>query len=201
MKGKTGFCQGFILARTMGTYSTIGEEELIKRLNKSDEAAFTEIYNQYWERLLAIGYYHTQNTQAAEDVVHEVMMSLWMRRNSLQIQSLNAYLATAVKFAVFKSIIREKKLQKIFDETKEREAFVDMEQALDAKFLEDYLKCAVEQLPEKSKLVFNYSRNEELSVKAIAKKMDLSPKAVEYHITKALKMLKERFNKIKAFFV
>ncbi|HET7898858.1 MAG TPA: RNA polymerase sigma-70 factor, partial [Flavisolibacter sp.] len=182
------------------TYSTIGEEELIKRMNRGDEAAFTEIYNRYWERLLAIGYYHTQNTQAAEDVVHEVMMSLWMRRNSLQIQSLNAYLATAVKFAVFKSIAREKKLQRILEEKGEGQAFFDIEQQLDARFLEDYLKGAVEQLPEKSKLVFNYSRHEELSVKAIADQMDLSPKAVEYHITKALKMLRKRFNKIKAFF-
>lgn len=184
----------------MEKYSNVGESELLKRLAKSDEQAFTEIYNRYWERLLAVAYYHTQNTQAAEDVVHEVMMSLWMRRSSLQIQSLNAYLATAVKFAVFKNIAREKKLQKFF-EKEEREGFVDIEQALDAKFLEDYLKGAVEHLPEKSKLVFNYSRNEELTVKAIADKLDLSPKAVEYHITRALKILREHFNKIKAFFI
>ena len=100
----------------MRDYSLASEAELVRRLQSSDEQAFTEIYNRYWERLLAIGYYHTQNRQAAEDVAHEVMMSLWMRREELQIQSLTAYLGTAVKFAVFKSIAREKKLQNILEE-------------------------------------------------------------------------------------
>lgn len=189
------------LSRSMRDYSLTSEAELVSRLQSGDEGAFTEIYNRYWERLLAIGYYHTQNKQAAEDVVHEIMMSLWMRRNQLQIQSLNAYLGTAVKFAVFKSIVREKKLQHLLQEKEQAEFFTNIEQELDARFLEDYLKGVVEQLPEKSRLVFHYSRNEELSVKAIARKLDLSPKAVEYHITKALKTLRESFKKIKSVFV
>ena len=134
-------------------------------------------------------------------MVHEVMLSLWVRRNSLQIQSLNAYLGTAVKFAIFKSIARQKKLKKILEEKGHPDSIADIEQGLDAKFLEEYLKGVVEQLPEKTKLVFNYSRNEELSVKAIANKLDLSPKAVEYHITRSFKLIRERFKKIKAFFL
>ncbi len=185
----------------MRDYSSASEAELVSRLQSGDAQAFTEIYNRYWERLLAIGYFHKKNRQAAEDVVHEVMMSLWVRRNQLQIQSLNAYLGTAVKFAVFKSIVREKKLQNILEEKVHTESFTNIEEQLDARFLEDYLKGVVEQLPEKARIVFHYSRNEELSVKAIAKKLDLSPKAVEYHITKALKALRESFEKIKSFFV
>ena len=178
----------------MREYFLASEGELINWLKSSDEKAFTEIYNRYWERLLAIGYYHTQNKQAAEDVVHEVMMSLWMRKDQLQIQSLNAYLGTAVKFAVFKSIVREKRRHQILEEKEHTEA-------LDAKFLEAYLKGVVEQLPEKARMVFHYSRNEQLSVRAIAHKLDLSPKAVEYHITKALKNLRDSIQKIKSFFV
>jgi RNA polymerase sigma-19 factor, ECF subfamily len=184
----------------MRDYSLASEDQLVNRLQSGDEQAFTEIYNRYWERLLAIGYYHTQNKQTAEDVVHEVMVSLWLRKDHLQIQSLNAYLGVAVKFAVFKSIVREKKLQNILAEKENKEHITEIEQDLDAKFLEEYLKGVVEQLPEKARLVFNYSRNEELSVKAIAHKLDLSPKAVEYHITKALKTLRESFKKIKTFF-
>lgn len=185
----------------MRDYSSASEAELISRLQCGDEQAFTEIYNRYWERLLAIGYYHTQNRQASEDVVHEVMMSLWIRKDQLQIQSLNAYLGTAVKFAVFKSIVREKKRQNILEEKEHAEPIANIEEQLDAKFFEEYLKGIVEQLPEKAKIIFHYSRNEELSVKAIAKKLDLSPKAVEYHITKALKALRESFQKIKSVFV
>lgn len=184
----------------MRDYSSISEVELVSRLQSGDERAFTEIYNRYWERLLSIGYYHTQDRQAAEDMVHEVMMSLWTRRKSLRIRSLNAYLGTAVKFAVFKSILRERTFQKILEEKPITEPIVDIGEQLDARFLEDYLHGAVERLPEKTRLVFNY-RQEELSVKAIAHKMDLSPKAVEYHITRALKILRENLKKIKSLFV
>jgi len=185
----------------MRNYSSASEAELVSRLQSSDEHAFKEIYNRYWEKLLAIGYYHTQNRQAAEDIVHEVMMSLWIRRAEVHIRSLNPYLGTAVKFAVFKSILRGKKIQRILDEKENTTSNTDIEQQLDAKFLEEYLKGVIEQLPEKAKLIFHYSRNEELSVKAIAGKLDLSPKAVEYHITKALKALREGLRKIKFFFI
>ena len=63
--------------------------------------------------------------------------------------------------------------------------------------MKEYLQGAIEELPEKARIVFRYSREEYLTVTAIADKMDLSPKAVEYHITKALKILREIVKKIK----
>ena len=73
----------------MRNYSTLAEDELLERLVTGDENAFTEIYNRYWEKLLAVGYYYTHEKQAAEDIVHDVMMGLWSRKKNLRIQSLN----------------------------------------------------------------------------------------------------------------
>src|SRR5215203_1193326 len=163
----------------MQNYSTLTENELLQRLVSGDEKAFTEIYNRYWEKLLAVGYYHTHDKQAAEDVVHEVMMSLWSRKKELSIQSLNAYLGTAVKFSVFKAISRDRKRRELLSVKKFPGYISDTEDKLDAKFLQEYLRGATQELPEKAKLVFNFSRNEELSISDIAHKLDLSPKAVE----------------------
>ena len=55
---------------------------------------------------------------------------------------------------------------------------------------------AMKKLPEKSVEVFKLSRFENQSVKEIARQLNLSEKAVEYHITKSLKVLKEH---LKAF--
>lgn len=174
---------------------------MVNRLRSGDEQAFTEIYNRYWEKLLAIGYFHTKDKQSAEDIVHEIMISLWSRRADLEIHSLEAYLATAVKFAVFKSIARDKKRRDILAGTVNDKFIADIEDKLDARFLQEYLHGTVEQLPEKAKLVFTYSRTEELSVAEIARKMDLSPKAVEYHMTKALRALRNKLREIKCFFI
>lgn len=184
----------------MSSYTSFTEDELLKRLRSGDDLAFTEIYNRYWERLLAIGYFHLQNKQSAEDIVHEVFMSLWIRKAELEISSVPAYLATAVKFTVFKSIAREKRRREISTAGYTSLA-TNLEDKLDAKFMEDFVRGKVEQLPEKSKLVFEYSRDDELSVKEIAKKMDLTPKAVEYHLTKALRALRTSLKKIKIFFL
>ena len=185
----------------MPEHTFIPDDHLVSRLQSGDELAFTEIYNRYWEKLLAIGYYYTKDKQSAEDIVHEVMMSLWSRKMDIEITSLQAYLATAVKFAVFKAIARDKRRRDLFNEAITDKSSSDIEDKLEARFLEEYLQGAVEALPEKAKLIFTYSRADELTISEIAKKMDLTPKAVEYHMTKALRALRNSLRKIKFIFI
>jgi len=187
----------------MPVNSNLSDNELLLLLKEGREAAFTAIYNRYWERLIATGYYYIRSKEAAEEIVHDVLMGLWLRRDSLDIQSLPGYLGTAVKFSVFKAMAKNKRRRQLLGgQASGEEVHNETEQHLDARFLEEYLHGVIEQLPEKARLVFVYSRDEALSVKDIAGKMDLSPKSVEYHITKALKALKDsirKFNNIFSF--
>lgn len=185
----------------MPDYTIFSDDELLLRLRQGDESAFTEIYNRYWEKLIATGFYFTHNKQAAEDILHEVMISLWLRRNELAIESLAAYLGTAMKFSVFKSIMKEKKRRELLRGYITAADDAHAESQLEAKFIADILHKKTENLPEKAKLVFDYSRNHQLTIAEIAVKMDLSPKAVEYHMTKALRLLRETLQKIKCLFV
>lgn len=187
----------------MAIYSNLNDTDLLLLITDGREAAFTEIYNRYWERLVATGYYYTRSKEAAEEIVNDVLMGLWLRRASLVIHSLPAYLGTAVKFAVFKSMARNKRRNQVLggqlSGEAEAAAHNDTEQHLDALFMDEWLRGIVEQLPEKARLVFVYSRDEALSVKEIAGKMDLSPKSVEYHMTKALKTLRDSIRKMSIF--
>jgi RNA polymerase sigma-70 factor (ECF subfamily) len=185
----------------MHKYDSFSEQELVELLQAGDEAAFTSIYNRYWEKLIATAYFFTRNTQTAEDIVHDVMLSLWHRRDRIEIQSLQAYLTTAVKFSVFKSIARQKDNSEITDEITVSGAHESVEEKLDAKFEEEFLRGVVEQLPEKARLVFQYRREQHLSVKEVADKMEVSEKTIEYHMTRALKTIKQAFKKIKLLFV
>ena len=177
------------------------EEELLQRLRLGDKKAFTEIYDRYWEKLLAIGYYFSKDKQAAEDVVHDVLISLWERRNDVKIESLPSYLGTAVKFCVFKMIAKRKRQREIEEGLVSPVATSETEEKLDARFFEEFSRAIIENLPEKTNLVFKFSREEELPVKEIAERTKLSGKAVEYHLTKALKSLRDSFHKIKSLFV
>ncbi|MBS1605360.1 MAG: RNA polymerase sigma-70 factor [Bacteroidetes bacterium] len=187
----------------MAILSKTNDSDLLHLLKDGREDAFTEIYNRYWQQLVATGYYYTRSKEAAEEIVNDVLMGLWLRRASLEINSLPAYLGTAVKFAVFKAMARNKKRNQVLggqlSDDAATAAHNDTEQHLDALFMDEWLRGVVEQLPEKARLVFVFSREEELSIKEIAGKMDLSPKSVEYHMTKALKAIRDSIRKMTIF--
>lgn len=152
--------------------------------------AFSAIYDKYWKLLIGLAYNHTKNKYAAEEIVQEVFLSLWKRKNVLAINSLNAYLATAVKFSIFKQL-RQTKLHSELIETNYKPAGYDeLEDQINAKFLQEFIDGIVEELPTKCRQVYIYSRKEGLNNAEIAMQMNIGEKAVEAHITKALKILR-----------
>lgn len=166
------------------------EDELVAALISGSESAFTEIYEYYWLKLLALAYSHTKNKEVSEGIVQDVFISIWKRRASIEIRSLSNYFAIAVKFSVFKHRQREQRRREIESENCKVEELVYDERMIEARFLEEYFKGVVEQLPEKCKMVFNYSRVAGLTNTEIASEMNISEKTVEAHLTKAIKALR-----------
>jgi RNA polymerase sigma-70 factor (family 1) len=172
-------------------YSSYSDERLVVLLRDNDEEAFEEIYHRYWDRLLAIGYNHARNKELAEEIVQDVLLSLWNRRHEIEIDRPAAWLATAVKFSVFKSLSRENRRKDLLQHHPVDNAIVSFdEEIIQAKFLKEYVDGLVAGLPEQCRLVFVYSRDHQLSTKEIAETLHLSPKTVESHLTRALKTLR-----------
>lgn len=170
-------------------------EALLQQLKNDDTAAFVEIYQRYKRPLLAMGYNYTKSTDAAEDIVQEVFLSLWERRHQLVIESLPAYLATAIKFSVFKQLLKEKRRRTLLENHPATSPMEVNDEAIQARFLKDYLDGVVEKLPEKCRLAFKFSREQEMSVNEIASHMGISANTVASHISKALKILRSSLNK------
>lgn len=166
------------------------DDQLTELLQQGDKNAFTEIYNRYWKRLLAVAYNHTKDKAIAEEITQEVFISLWDRREVIHIKTLSNYLATAAKFAVFKQIQRQRRHREIEVSGYKHVPFTMDENAIDARFLQDYIDGIVNELPEKCRLVFKYSREAGLSIPEIAREMNIAEKTVESHLTKALKVLR-----------
>ncbi|UOE47226.1 RNA polymerase sigma-70 factor [Mucilaginibacter sp. SMC90] len=174
----------------MSKCSTYTDQELTALLQADDHDAFTEIYQRYWKKMLAVAWNHSKDTAIAKDLVHEVFLSLWERRRSVEIQSIAAFLATAVKFSVFKHYQREKHRADLARENYEFADITHDEHKLDALFLQEYIDGIVEEMPEKCKLVFRYSRDLGLKNAEIAEKIEISEKGVEANLTRALKIIR-----------
>ena len=177
----------------MDSYKKYTDIELLQLLQGGDKKAFIEIYNRYWEQLVDVGYYFTKDKQAVEEIVDDVFIRLWERPQNFQIRSLPDYLGTAVKFGIFKSLLKTKRRQTLFKNYSASILSTDEEQRIEAKFTEAYVNGIIETLPKKSRLIYKYSRQKGMSIAAIAKEMNMNQKAVEYHITKTLKLLRSLF--------
>lgn len=168
------------------------DEQLVVFLREGDTLAYEEIYRRYWYKIFTWASHQT-GVQDAEELVQEVFLSLWNRRTEVVIKRLNIYLAVAIKNQVynfFRSQLSYRKYQE-FLLFKELEESPDGSQILNFKELTIAIEKALNRLPEKSAEVFRRSRYENQPVKEIAKHLNLSEKAVEYHLTKSLKYLKD----------
>ena len=171
-------------------YKYSSDKELLDLLKAGKEKAFTEIYNRYWKRLLSIAYNLTKDKSTAQEIVQEIFTGLWIKQADLNIESLNGYLATAVRFSVFKLIYRQKRRLEIELQNCKDELSTLSEDQIDARFTQEFINRVVEQLPEKCKLVFKYSRNAGLTIPEISMELSMAEKTVEGHLTKGLKTIR-----------
>lgn len=170
----------------------LADKQLVEMLREGNLLAYEEIYQRYWYKLYAWAS-HQIGAQDAEELVQEVFLSLWNRRTEVHIKRLDLYLAVSIKnqvYSFFKSQLSYRKYQEylVF---KELDQAPDGNQILNFKELTHAIEKALSRLPEKSAEVFRRSRYENQPVKEIAKHLNLSEKAVEYHLSKSLKYLKD----------
>ncbi|SHM00485.1 RNA polymerase sigma-70 factor, ECF subfamily [Chitinophaga jiangningensis] len=168
------------------------ETTWMQRLRDNDTTAFTEIYETYRDKLLAVAYNRLCDLQAAEDVVQDVFASLWHQRHNSQIENAGAYLATAVKYKVLDRFRREQLLRQ-YQQVYQADIVVNPatpESALQYKHIMQLYQEEVNRLPEKCQLIFRYSREQGMPVKEIAAALNISHKTVENQLTKALRHLK-----------
>lgn len=175
-------------------YNKFSDEELLSRLVDGNQKAFEAIYRRYWYRLYGIAYHEIGTREEAEEIIHDVFERLWLKRNEVSIKNLSAYLVVAVKHRItnyIKSQITQRKYQEylILNEIQQSYSideivhFADLSRAVDE---------VMKKLPERTCEVFRMSRFENLPVKEIASKLNISEKGVEYHITQSLELLREQ---------
>ncbi|QRR00536.1 RNA polymerase sigma factor [Dyadobacter sandarakinus] len=169
------------------------DEQLVLQLQESSKRAFEQIYERYWYKLFSISYHQVGSREEAEELVHDIFESLWNRRAELTIRNLGAYLVIAMKYRItnfIKSQITWRRYQEYLILNKIQESYAT-DEIVQFSDLSRAVDEVMSRLPEKTSRIFQMSRFENRSVRDIAENMHLSEKAVEYHITKSLKALKD----------
>ncbi|MEH6307951.1 RNA polymerase sigma-70 factor [Olivibacter sp. CPCC 100613] len=177
-------------------YKNLSDIDLVTRLTNNDQEAFTEVYNRYWKKLLTVASNKVERFEDAEEIVQDIFVNLWNRRQELEIHtSLGNYLAVSVKYRVIKVLDKYFNKQHYINSLVSSN-FVDnsTQEWLQFNELFHQLNRYVRDLPEKCRLVFKLSRDLGYSQKQIAEELQISEKTVEAHMGKAIRVLRAKLS-------
>jgi len=165
---------------------------LTQALTQSDELAFREIYERHWYALFQAARHKLNSQEAAEEIVQEIFTTLWQKRAESSIGHLPSYLHAAVRFRVIDFLRAEYHRKHYLTIGRPPGAELDFstEEAVAANDLTAAFESSIEKLPAHTREVFRLSRTEHRTVPEIAELLNISPKTVEYHLTRALKLLR-----------
>jgi RNA polymerase sigma-70 factor (family 1) len=176
----------------MSPYDPLSEKELLALLGEGDHAAFGALYKRYWRKLLHFALQKTGDSADAENLVQDVFVALWDRRESIRLTgSLENYLVVSVKYRVIR-LLDKRRYQRLYaanilpadlldDSTQEYLEFDAMR-----KRLEELLTA----LPENAQIIYRLAKDEGLSHRQIAEELDISEKAVNASLVRSRKFLR-----------
>jgi len=161
---------------------------------------FQQLYDTWYRRSFAFAKAYVQDGMVAEDLVSESLVKLWKMMSEREIEYPQALLLTLLKNKALDHLRREATRQAVEEELAEayqRELSIRIStleacnpEDMFSKEVTEIIQHTLDSLPEQTRHIFEMSRIEGLSVKEIAARQKITPKAVEYHITKSLKALR-----------
>ena len=175
--------------------SELTDEALVMMLRSGQTSALHEIFMRYHGRLYKNVLGVLMDREMAKDIVQEIFIDLWNRRESADIQILQRYLISAVRFKALAGL-RNGRVKAHHLAMMERIQFVNQtEDAINVQELNQSLQLALAELAPRCKEVFELSRFENLTHKQIAGRLGITPKTVEVQIHKALTLLRKKLDK------
>ncbi|WP_369410833.1 RNA polymerase sigma-70 factor [Desertivirga brevis] len=160
-----------------------------------NDHAFERMFKEHYKALHAYANVMLRDEDLAEEIVQNVFLKLWERREGLNVEiSVKAYLYKMIHNACLNYFKHNKTKAKYEDYAVHSMAGESNKasQRLELKELEQKIGEALNELPQQCRVIFQMSRFEELKYKEIADQLGLSIKTVENQMGKALKIMRTK---------
>ncbi len=181
-------------------FKSLDDARLVVLLQNGNALAFKELYERYWYYTYRIAIKKTGRADIAQEMAQQLFEMLWDKRDRLHIDNFKAYLTSSLKNLAIDYIRRHileanylEKLRLHFSD-----AGTPAGHQLEYDELSDTITGLLHQLPHKTRQVFIMSRFEYYTIPEIAGQLNLSEKAIEYHLTKALSFLRKHLKEYMA---
>jgi RNA polymerase sigma-70 factor (ECF subfamily) len=172
----------------------LSDNEILTRIKKGDEKAFEALYKSFFNMLCMFSYRYVKKVEIAEEIVQDVFFHIWEKRNQFE-------LTTSFKSYLYKSVhnnsLKHLRHQKIVMAYENSTTFSGSEKVTGQNLLEEtevyqILHGVIDELPERTRDIFQLNRFKGLKYQEIADYMQISVKTVEAHMSSVLKILRNR---------
>lgn len=170
------------------------EQELLAKIAKGDERAFTELFEGYYGALGEFVYKITESKAVTQEIVQDAFIKIWLRRETLvDIKSFSNYLFIICRNQTYNQL-RKIALERNFNLPIEQHINRDFDIQEELVQVDHYrvlIDSSIDKLPEQAKRVYLLSRHERLKHEEIAKKLNISSETVKKHIQYAVNFIKK----------
>lgn len=169
-------------------------QNLLNKISgKADEHAFEEIFEIYVHGLFRFTFAILGNKELAEEAVSDVFFKIWTHRAKIEgIENFKAYLYTSARNTALNYLDKEERKKAIsLDDLSVSLPINEIcpETELISKELKEIIGRAIENLPERCKLIYSLAKIEQLKYKEIAQILDISVKTIDHQLTIAIKKI------------
>ncbi len=169
------------------------DRDLLRKISGGDEEAFRLFFDTHYDRANRFVSYFVRNHDVRNELVSDVFFSIWQNRAKLPgIDNFNAYFYTSIRNRALDHIRKEKGT--LPGEPLEI-GFVSNEKTPEELLLNEELHRkvaqAIEELPERCRLIFLMAKSEGLKYREVAEILNISEKTVNAQMVIALKKLGE----------
>ena len=179
---------------------------LLSSVSSDGRGAFERLY---YDQVFRFAYYCLGEKEACKEVVSDVFFSIWKSKARLkEIDNIDTYLYITVRNEALRHISRSNSVNKIqMDQlcSFEPEEEATPEGMLESQEMRELLNLAIDELPEKCRLIFLMIREEGLSTKEVAKILSIQESTVRVQmkiaVEKLIKRLKSDFPDISFVFI
>jgi RNA polymerase sigma-70 factor (family 1) len=169
-------------------------DRIIAALANDNEAPVEELFNYYYPRLFNFSGKFLKIEDGIDDIIQEVFVKIWQNRKKINSAStFNSLIFTITRNLLLNELRSRLNNEKTRDEIRSFSMAQEYSSTdeIEYKDVKEKVDQLINNLPERQKEIFILSRIEGLSHKEIAEKLGINTKTVEYHITLAVKHLKE----------
>lgn len=167
--------------------------ELFSLLKQGDENAFETIYRRHWKGLFDAAYKRLSDEDKCQDIIQNIFVDLWHRRENLAVEKPVSYLYGAVRFQVLKAVTKQSASAVFYK--KFEEEIISPSNADDNilnKEAQMVLQLFLATLPKKRKKIFMMYYFDGFSTNDISQKLEISQKTVRNQLSEASRILKLR---------